>query len=135
MFFIISVTWKIIRTKSSVFNYLINLNLYRRNLLVCNSGHCTYVSGLCNFFFILQDLIDRINSYFWRIKYQNLHSFKEGMIRSCQSIIEMRVISHLHDSALLAIPLRIKKFRFIFILMQKLLLFFIQICLVTHNLW
>ena len=33
------------------------------NLLVYNSGQHTYVTGLFNFFFVLQDLIDRIDSY------------------------------------------------------------------------
>ena len=32
------------------------------------------------------------------IKYQNLHSFKEGLILSCQSILETRRITHLHGS-------------------------------------
>ena len=40
------------------------------------------------------------------IKYQNLHSFKEGLILLCQSIFETRRMSHLHDSALFTIPLR-----------------------------
>ena len=31
---------------------------------VCNSGQYTYVTGLWNFFFVLQHLIDRIDSYF-----------------------------------------------------------------------
>ena len=39
------------------------------------------------------------------IKYQNLHSFKEGMIHLCQSILETRRISHLHGSAAFTIPL------------------------------
>ena len=39
------------------------------------------------------------------IKYQNLHSFKEGLIRLCQSILETRRISHLHGSASFTIPL------------------------------
>ena len=39
------------------------------------------------------------------IKYQNLHSFKEGVVLFCQSILEMRRISHLHCSALFTIPL------------------------------
>ena len=39
------------------------------------------------------------------IKYQNLHSFKEGVILLCQSILETRRISHLHGSALFTIPL------------------------------
>ena len=40
------------------------------------------------------------------IKYQNLHSFKEGLILLCQSILEMRRITHLHGSAHLTIPLK-----------------------------
>ena len=40
------------------------------------------------------------------IRYQNSHSFKEGMILLCQSIYETRRISHLHGSALFTIPLR-----------------------------
>ena len=39
------------------------------------------------------------------IKYQNLHSFKEGVILLCQSTLETRRISHLHVSALFTIPL------------------------------
>ena len=39
------------------------------------------------------------------IKYQNLHSFKEGLILLCQSILETRRITHLHGSALFTIPL------------------------------
>ena len=38
-------------------------------------------------------------------KYQNLHSFKEGVILLCQSILEMRRVSHLHGSTLFIIPL------------------------------
>ena len=37
---------------------------------VCNSGQYAYVTGLCNFFFVLQDLNDRIDSYFQRIAFQ-----------------------------------------------------------------
>ena len=51
-FFII--WWTLIYTESSV----------------CNSGQYTYVMGLCNFFFVLQDFNDRINSYFRRIAFQ-----------------------------------------------------------------
>ena len=40
------------------------------------------------------------------IKYQNLHSFKEGMIHLCESILETRWISHLHGSAPFTIPLK-----------------------------
>ena len=39
------------------------------------------------------------------IKYQNLHSFKEGLILLCQSILETRRITHLHGSAHFTIPL------------------------------
>ena len=40
------------------------------------------------------------------IKYQNLYSFKEGLILLCQSILETR-ITHLHGSAHFTIPLNI----------------------------
>ena len=40
------------------------------------------------------------------IKYKNLHSFKEGVILLCQSTLETRRISHLHDSDLFTIPLK-----------------------------
>ena len=55
-----------------VFNfcYSIAMNRYTRNLPVCNSGQYTYVTRLFNFFFVLQDLIDRIDSYFQRIDFQ-----------------------------------------------------------------
>ena len=46
------------------------MNIYTRNLQVCNSGQHTYVMGLLNFFFVLQDLIDRIDSYFQRTAFQ-----------------------------------------------------------------
>ena len=72
------------------------------------------------FFFGLQNLIDRINSYFQsialrrnygrkspvNIKYENLHSCKERVILLCYSILEARRISDLHGSALFTIPLR-----------------------------
>ena len=41
------------------------------------------------------------------IKYQNLYSFKEGMIHLCQSILKTRPISHLHGSALFTIPVKV----------------------------
>ena len=41
------------------------------------------------------------------IKYQNLYSFKEGMIHLCQSILETRQMSHLHGSSTFAIPLQV----------------------------
>ena len=40
------------------------------------------------------------------IKYQNLRSFKEGLILLCQSIIETRRITHLHGSAHFKIPFK-----------------------------
>ena len=46
------------------------MNIYTRNLPVCNSGQYIYVMGLRDFFFVLQDLIDRISSYFPRITFQ-----------------------------------------------------------------
>ena len=39
------------------------------------------------------------------IKYRNLHSFKEGVILLCQSILETRRISDLYGSALFTILL------------------------------
>ena len=48
------------------------------------------------------------------IKYQNLHSFKEGMILVCYSILETTRISRLQESLLFTIPLKkdknLKKF-------------------------
>ena len=43
------------------------MNIYTLILLVCNSGQYIYAIGLRNFFFLLQDLIDRINSHFQSI--------------------------------------------------------------------
>ena len=40
------------------------------------------------------------------VKYQNLHSFKEGLIFLCQGILEERRITHLHGSAFFTIPLK-----------------------------
>ena len=42
------------------------------------------------------------------IKYQNLHPFNEGLILLCQSILEMRRITHSHGSAHFATPLKEK---------------------------
>ena len=39
------------------------------------------------------------------IKYHNLHTFKEGLILLCQSVLETRRITHLHGSAHFTIPL------------------------------
>ena len=50
------------------------------------------------------------------IKCHNLHSFNKGMILLCQSIIEMRRISHLYGSALFTIPLNeFKRINFCFL--------------------
>ena len=43
------------------------------------------------------------------IKYQNLHSFKEGLILICQSILETRRIIHLHGSDHFTIPLKFEE--------------------------
>ena len=40
------------------------------------------------------------------IKYQNLRSFKEGLVLLCNSILETRRITHLYGSAHFTIPLR-----------------------------
>ena len=45
---------------------------HTRNLPVCNSGQHIYITGLCNFFFVLQDLIGRINSYCQIIAFQRI---------------------------------------------------------------
>ena len=42
------------------------------------------------------------------IKYENLHSFKEGMILLCQTILETRRVSHLPGSAHFTIPLIVR---------------------------
>ena len=44
------------------------------------------------------------------IKYQNLHSFKEELILYCQSILEMRRITHLDGSTHFTIPLKILQY-------------------------
>ena len=38
--------------------------------MVCYSGQYIYITGLFKFLFILQDLIDRMDSYFQRIAFQ-----------------------------------------------------------------
>ena len=57
--------------------------------------------------------LERINyggKWLVSIKYQNLHSFKEGLILLCQSILETR-ITHLHGSAYFTISLRVGSVR------------------------
>ena len=51
------------------------------------------------------------------IKYQNLHSFKEGLILLCQIILKIRRITHLHSLVHFTIPftewtLHLKKKKF-----------------------
>ena len=70
IFSIFSMTQRIVQTRYSNFYYLIDMNIHTQNLSVCNSGQYIYITDLCNFFFVLQDLIDRINSYFQRIAFQ-----------------------------------------------------------------
>ena len=72
---IISVTWRIIWSRSSNFCYLIDMNIYTQNLPICSSGQHTYVTDSFKFFFVLQDLIDRVNSYFQRIDFQEFASY------------------------------------------------------------
>ena len=64
------VTSRIIRTRSSIFLYIIDKSIHTRNLPACSSGQYICITGLRNLFFVLQDLIDRINSYFQRIAFQ-----------------------------------------------------------------
>ena len=45
------------------------------------------------------------------IKYQNLHTFKEGLILLCQSYLETRRITHLHGSPHFTIPLSLSAIR------------------------
>ena len=52
------------------FYYMVDITIYTRSLLVCKTGQYIYVTGLCNFFFVFQDLIDIINSYFQRKAFQ-----------------------------------------------------------------
>ena len=66
-----------VRGPKNIFYYQRDVENYRdqvlnflRNLPVCNSGQHTYDTGLLNFYFVLQDLIDRIDSYFQRIAFQ-----------------------------------------------------------------
>ena len=44
------------------------------------------------------------------IKYQIVHTFKEGLILLCHSILEMRRITHLPGSALFTTPLKTQNF-------------------------
>ena len=44
------------------------------------------------------------------IKYQNLHTFNEGLILLCQNILETRRITHLHGSTHFKIPLNLLQY-------------------------
>ena len=57
---------------------------------------------------VLRHLERRNYSSKWpgSIKYQNFHTFEEGLILLCQSIIETRRITHLHGSVHFTIPLK-----------------------------
>ena len=46
------------------------MNIYTWNLPAYISGQHTYATGSFNFFFVLQDLIDRIDSYFQKMAFQ-----------------------------------------------------------------
>ena len=70
IFFIVSVTQRNIRTRPSIFYYLIDMNIHTWNVLICNSGQYIFITSLGNFFSVLQDLISRINSYFQRIDFR-----------------------------------------------------------------
>ena len=65
---------------------------------------------------MVQGKLERINSgRKWpvSVKYQNLHSFKDGLIFLCQSILETRRRIHLHGSAHFTIPLRMGVVKFL----------------------
>ena len=49
---------------------VINFLLFGRHLPVYNSGQYICIMGLCNYFFVPQDLIDKINIYFQRKAFQ-----------------------------------------------------------------
>ena len=49
---------------------MVDINIHTRNLPVYNSSQYIYVPSLWKFFFVFQDLIDRINSHFQRIAFQ-----------------------------------------------------------------
>ena len=73
------------------FLLLMNMNIHTQNLPVCNSGQYIYITGLCNFFFALQDLIDRINSYFQRIAFQRNLLLIGFFLISCHKFFPMKV--------------------------------------------
>ena len=56
----------------------------------------------------LRKLVKRNHGVKWplSIKYQNLHTFKKGIILLCQSVFETRRTSHLDGSVLFTIPLK-----------------------------
>ena len=64
----------------------------------------TQVGALEWCYVILKGEISCGRKWLVSIKYKNFHSFKEGLILLCQSILETRRITHLHDSAHFIIP-------------------------------
>ena len=63
------------------------------------------------------------------IKYENLHSFKEGVILLCKSIFETRRISHLHGSPLFTIPLSLISKKLRKVIKRKCITYPANICL------
>ena len=74
---------RIIQTRSSIFCYLIDMNIYTQNLPVCNSGQHTYVTGLFNFFFVLQDS-NKMNSTFTLLSWL-YNPFKSSCNEICEA--------------------------------------------------
>ena len=67
---IISATQRTIRTRTNPPVPCHSIDIYTRNPPARNSGQHTYVTSLFKLFLVLQDLIDRINSHFWRTAFQ-----------------------------------------------------------------
>ena len=69
------------------------------------------------------------------IKYENLHSFKEGVILLCQNILETRRISHLHGSVLFVIPLStlFSVFHYLHLLLSYMQQLTISLCCFSQN--
>ena len=55
----------------------------------------------------LRTIVNYCGKLLVSIQCHNLHSFKEGVILLCQSIVETRRLLHLFSSALLTVPLNI----------------------------
>ena len=83
---------------SSIFCYSTDMNIYTRNFPVCNSGQLTYITGLFNFFFVLQDLINRIDSCF--------QSFSEELVSYWLLTLYVTSFSRYKQAALTGMALR-----------------------------